>query len=227
MGCGLISFVCIYDDKDGVYIPSMLNSLPQTEVILCEVIKGVEDYTKFIYQNGCVKSYEIGVKDFNFADVRNIAKDFATNDWIFSIDADERLQYDQHNHLFEVIKLDCEAVSMKVYDPNINKGAEVVRLFKKHLNWVGYAHEQIITDKLVKTNLLIRHDGYANLSKEQQHEKSMRNLSLMLKDVENNNKKYWLEKIISTAKTIDVNMLDKNYKLKEFKNVVRKKNVDR
>lgn len=226
----MISFVCIYDDSDGVFVPGMLNSLPDCEVILVEVIKNVDDYTKLIYQNKNIINYEMGIKDFNFSEARNRAKDLATNNWIFSIDADERLQYDQHNHLFEVIKMDCDAVSMKIYDPSLNVGAEVVRLFKKGIDWVGFAHEQILAEKEVKTNIMIRHDGYANLTKEQWHKKNMRNLCLMLKDVDNNQKNYWLKKIIQTSQKIDVNFLDediKESKLKELKNVIRQKDRNR
>ena len=199
-----ISFVCIYCEEDKPKLEGMLKTIPSNcEIVLMEVVVGeYPDYqVEMFKQDRLIKEGRIYAPVFRFDTCRNIAKKFATKDWIFSIDADERLQIDQHQQLLGLIDLpDIDSFSFIMVDiiPNNNGvvgSAMVRRLFKKELNWVGACHEQIFSENGSSTDLVIRHDGH----KADKFARTERNLKLMLQDTDNNLKPYWYNKIIDTA----------------------------
>jgi len=221
-----VSFVCVYDPRDEHLIEGLQATLPKdaewifVKCIQDKTISKTDVQTNLItYKEYRYISAEIKINpnDFNFSLVKNIANQYANYNYIFSIDADERLQIDQHEIIKKMITdYNYGVIAMKVYDPaGINAGI-VSRLFKKDFEWLGYCHEQIskngeVVEPEVITNILIRHDGY-HIEKN----RNKRNLFLLLKDVENNTKDYWLSKIINICY---------NIKNKELENA--KKNANR
>lgn len=196
-----ISFVCIYHKDDFHYLQGMIDTLPSdSEIVLMEVKEGEKEEVKITYSNKYKKLGYITLPEFRFDKARNLAKSVATYNWIFSIDADERLCIDQHKGIKELINLDYESFTMRVYDVTKNTGGVVRRLFKKKYDWFGACHEQILTEKNLDTKVLIRHVGYSNTDPIPKLE---RNLNLMLQDKENNLKIYYREKIIQTIKEIE------------------------
>jgi hypothetical protein len=196
-----LSFVCIFDEKDGGYLPRMLDTLPDCEKVLLLVKNGEVDKLELHTETEKLKVGILYLKEFAFDKARNYAKEVATNDWIFSIDADERLCIDQHEvilNLTKQIQYDC--FQFVICDTPTAQSGIVRRMFRKELNWVGKAHEQIISDKVARTNILIRHEGYT--SKETLIEKQERNLKLMLKDIDNNTNEYYYNIILNSAKNI-------------------------
>lgn len=196
-----ISFVCIYGKKDFHYLQGMINTLPKNiELVLIEVrqIEGAETTINITEKDNAkqIGFINISPENFRFDTVRNLAKSLARYEWIFSIDADERLCIDQHNYLYELINTEFDSFTFKVFDVNNNSFGIVRRLFKKSYDWVGACHEQILSLNCRETKLLIRHEGYS--SKETLLDKNKRNLDLMLQDKDNNLTDYYKDKIMNT-----------------------------
>lgn len=196
-----ISFVCIYDKKDFHYLQGMINTLPEKiELVLIEVrqIEGAETTINITEKDNTkqIGFINISPENFRFDTVRNLAKSLARYEWVFSIDADERLCIDQHNYLYELINTEYDSFTFKVFDVNNNSFGIVRRLFKKSYDWVGACHEQILSLNCRDTKLLIRHEGYN--SNETLLDKNKRNLDLILQDKDNNLTDYYKDKIMNT-----------------------------
>jgi tetratricopeptide (TPR) repeat protein len=133
----------------------------------------------------------------DFAAARNEALEHATGDWIFWLDADDRLDEENRTELRSLIAgLPDENIAylMKcVCLPDAATGASVVlyqpRLFRNHpqIRWQYRVHEQILPavqrqgGRLAWTKVVIRHAGYQDAAARRR--KLERNLRLCELDV--------------------------------------------
>ena len=221
-----LSIVIIFSEQDSEYLKNLLPTIPKDIEIIA--IKTLQtdfelDADKSIKEIENVKYGTYYYKEFNFAEARNYAKNFATGDWIFSLDADEYLS----PRAFKLIRETISKIDKKVGGiicgladviPNeITAVIKVMRLFinKKDIMWEFGCHEQI-TDNIIKagyqiaeTNILIEHLGY-NISKKGLFEKLNRNFDLLCKEyvvqTHENKKMYIKNKLIET--TIKLNQIN-------------------
>lgn len=131
---------------------------------------GSTDKTVQIAQNLGAKVIHYVKKDF--ADARNFGKNLASGDWIFYIDADERLTQELATQIKQVIKF-SDTVAYKINRENYYLGKkwpkveQLERLFKKsHLiEWYGPVHESPkVNGKIGKLNGSLQHFTHKSLS---------------------------------------------------------------
>lgn len=140
------------------------------------------------------------VNDFSVA--RNYALAQCTGNWIFYLDADERLDKSSIAELREIIKENERAAyycSVKSYDSGESRDNSLryPRLFfnTPEIRFEGKVHEQIepslIQNKyrIANSNVLIHHLGY-DIPKEEQQKKALRNLKLLKEQYEQNQSAY-------------------------------------
>lgn len=134
------------------YISGAVTSLKK----LCEEIIVIDDYST----DSTVEIVKkLGVKvinpprNSNFSEKRNCVLPVVTNEWLFYLDADERLTKDLINEIKEVVVLKKNASAYWINRKNIILGKELKsktwfpdsqpRLFKKSefIGWSGHIHE--------------------------------------------------------------------------------------
>lgn len=161
------------------------------EIVIVDT--GSEDNTVKIAEKFGAKIYSYTWND-DFSEARNVALSKCNSDWVFYLDADERLDASSKQVLKSLTSLNKNlGVRCKIYSiDEINKKPKLqysTRLFKNNsgIKFKGKAHEQI-DDSLLETNyqiinsdLMINHIGY-NIDKEGLRKKAERNLKLLLKD---------------------------------------------
>lgn len=221
----MLSIVVIYDEKDINYLPGLIETIPSgCELILCKT-EPSELYSLTIQKNYkdsiitkdnlTVLHYDIFYKkgDFSFSEIRNAAKSVAKNEWILSLDADERIMISQEeiDNLKEVsekigginitnfdfspnLKLEKDN---EVWDGNYDRQALVYcRLFRKRFNWTYRVHERIEVDiekqgfLIADSTILLKHIGYNSIVTKQ--EKFTRNLHMMYKELAVNPGCQWI-----------------------------------
>lgn len=117
--------------------------------------------------------------EFRFDKARNIAKDFVQTDYTLQLDADEKLIYGDVDKWCE---LDCEGYIVNIVNTYGHQPSDIFptcRLFKTKYDYVGYAHERPIIDKLNNTDIILLHSGYYD--KSNWKEKATRNANLIIK----------------------------------------------
>lgn len=145
----------------------------------------------------------------NFADARNEYLRYAKGDWILVLDADERVEADQHETLKNLIKQPSCAYNVNIYSP-LSHGkndreedkpfhiGDYPRLFKniKGLKYEGRIHEQILNSmirlniSILNCDLIIQHTGYSNSDK-LLPQKWLRNLRLLKKQIAEESNNYF------------------------------------
>jgi len=226
-----ISFVVLYCDDDVQYLDGLIESLPRnTELILVKTVESETPKVKFygtrIQYQVLICDYEINYIDFNLAHFRNVAKSFATCEWIVSLDADERIslsQVDIDMILKQPQTVGGLMVSLISFTNDNKKGIintiQPVRIFRKQFNWNYIIHEQILEDisnqfyNIRSTDIMIRHIGYA--SPEIQLKKLRRNLPLICKQMIKTPTEYMEYKLWQTANALmQVNQYFKDEQIK-------------
>ncbi len=138
--------------------------------------------------------------DDNFASAKNYAIDKVTGDWILFLDADEEFEAGSSSKLRETIKIaeDSNYESILILLRNINKFGKYsnelhpLRIWKNK-NSVRYKnpiHEVLQNYKkpALKSDLVVRHYGYGDISSDKKAEKNKRNFKI-LKGYYNKNQK--------------------------------------
>lgn len=145
---------------------------------------------------------ELGAKVFefpwcdSFAAARNVSIDHATGDWIFWLDADDRIDFQNIERLRKlfaslgdedrVYMMTC--LSLAQYDVDPAQVLPHCRLFRRHpqLRWERRVHEQIVTaaealgHEIVATDIRIQHIGSRDPALSRR--KANRNLRLLRLD---------------------------------------------
>ncbi len=203
--------ICIMSNqKDANYMPGCIRSLPKyCEVIWCVNEPGegsdVFTITKQIYnEDRNIKQCEyINQKDnFSFSNIRNKMLETATRDWIFTIDADERIanEYDTDWLTFlNTIPSNVGGLNINIFSFNKQmkhgkgwgQSQAACRLFRndEDIRYVFRAHEQIkysITTQryeIINSALLLNHYGYLGENPQELYNKYTRNTDLMIRDL--------------------------------------------
>ena len=168
------------------------------EIIVIDT--GSNDYTKELileFENKKLKLFDFEWCD-DFSKVRNFGINQANSDWVIFIDADEIFQIDNKNKLYEILSLLDNVVqkkdislSFEIHEKNTSFiFDDIPRMIYKNGNckYYGNVHEEIRSNKgkaiLIKTNIILFHDGYSKevISKK---DKKKRNVLLLNKCIEN------------------------------------------
>ena len=171
----------------------------------------------------------------NFSAARNFALGKATGNWIFYLDADERLDTNskaEFKKLSDANLLIGYYCTVKNYnlDKNRDNSVRHIRLFANspEIKFVGKVHEQIepslIQNKyqLLHSNILIHHIGYTG-SKEEKQNKIERNLFLLKEEYETAKAAYSLFQIAQSYNVLN----DKLNAFKYYKSAGESVGLDR
>ncbi len=141
-----------------------------------------------------------GAKVFNqqwegdFSKHRNFSMEQATSDWIFIIDADERICEEDVPRLKEMINSDQHSIiSINVFnvygkDVKMTTFLPSIRLFRRDLNlrYEGIVHNRLVFPEdatIVRANVKLKHLGY-DLSPDQMRKKFERSHALLEKQMQ-------------------------------------------
>lgn len=156
------------------------------EIILVDT--GSTDRTREIATDFGAKVFDFPWND-SFADARNESLRHATGDWIFWLDADDRLDVKTYHELMDLFHdlpaKDKVAYVMPCHCTGTEEMTCHVRLFRNQpdLFWCYRAHEQILPalehldTELIWTDITIEHTGYQDVVL--YHSKLERNLRLL------------------------------------------------
>lgn len=223
-----LSFVIIHCESDTDYIKHLLPTLPsEAEIILIKTIPvnqyDITDENSFkfkIEKNIKYGDFYYLENNFNFSQARNYAKNLATKDWIFSLDADEYLSpraIKLINQMINEVPENTGGIICSCIDsiPNEDmKPYKVLRLFrnKNEFNWEYAIHEQIGDSiinsgfQLMDSNLLLEHTGYV-VNDVLKLQKLKRNFYILARELNNytdEKKQIYIENfLINTALAIN------------------------
>ncbi|MCX7909589.1 MAG: hypothetical protein N2560_08755 [Ignavibacteria bacterium] len=196
--------VILFDQIDNDLLPDCLLSLPKwCKPLIFNAKEGSEERIKEIRNDEHLQLYEYtytGV--LNFAKARNLAKFYAETSWIISIDADERLDYNQHKYIYQLLtEADDDIGGFMVTqwsfcsfirdtehpERNLRLAVPTVRIFRNlpPFTWRFEIHEVIEPSiiesgyTILDTKINFLHEGYA-LSKERMKQKLERNIRTIL-----------------------------------------------
>jgi glycosyltransferase involved in cell wall biosynthesis len=166
--------------------------------VICETIyeKGADYEAELLVDNMVGDFRKVYAKiyydEFRFDKARNVAKSFANTKYIFSLDADETIIF---GDIDKVIQSNKDCYSVCILSPVGNEMALSwgQRLFKREIDWVGYAHETPDTQSTTRSNIVLYHTGYADESK--LYGKAKRNNDLIMKSGMALNNEWYREKL--------------------------------
>ncbi|WP_162595938.1 glycosyltransferase [Bacillus sp. CGMCC 1.16541] len=176
-------------------IERCLNSIQKVVDEIVIVDTGSTDQTLELLKKYHVKLIQTNWND-SFSEARNVAKSHSSSEWILTIDADEYLA-NQEPPLREMLVSTCEAgwITVKNFlsDDFLHSNQQrALRLFKNNelYSFSGRIHEQILPSilqqhhkvEVLEIPLEIHHTGYLQ-SEVLTHQKSLRNLSLLKKEL--------------------------------------------
>lgn len=129
----------------------------------------------------------------DFSKARNQSLSYATCDWIFIVDADERIYADDVPHLQKLLKDErAQVISINVYNVYGDGDTGVTflpstRLFRRSLGlrYDGIVHNVLVyseTQPILRTGIRLRHLGYG-LDKEKMQKKFARSKELLEKQL--------------------------------------------
>lgn len=190
--------ICIIAKNEEQMIEECLESVKDISNDIIVVDTGSTDKTKEIALSYTNRVYNY-VWDDDFAKARNFCLDFAQNEYILSIDCDERLMNPEVlAHKLDSLEANVGGILVKVTSYNDKKAgkdtyvSKMVRLFRnnKKFRFKGIIHEQIVHSiieneyKLSDSDIDFLHKGY-NLDPLQMRNKQKRNLNLLLRQTKN------------------------------------------
>ena len=139
----------------------------------------------------------------DFAAAKNYSLEMATCDRILLLDTDEYLEEFKIEDIERVFSKGEDSIGLFLRKNHFVTGGEsritnewVPRIFsKKHYHYQGVVHEQLVSLKgtgmeapRIRTSIVVDHDGYM-LSREDTQRKADRNISLLIKEKDNLQKK--------------------------------------
>lgn len=148
--------------------------------------------------------YHLWKDDFSF--IRNLFAQYASNDWIFQIDADEYLDINNCEEIKKAICLldhtpyETKIISPILVDHDFSETLHTKRIYKKNTNlkYHGLIHEELRFNNSIKTTYLIIsnkffHDGYKKeiIESKQKYERNVRLLKQMIEMEPNNIRWYY------------------------------------
>ena len=186
---------CLIVRDEEKLLPGCLDSIRSWADEIIVVDTGSNDKTVSI-----AMSY--GAKIFNqqwegdFSKHRNSSIEQATSDWVFIIDADERICEEDIPRLKELINSDQHSIiSINVFnvygqDEKMTTFLPSIRLFRRDLNlrYEGIVHNRLVFPQnasIVRANIRLKHLGY-DLSPEQMRKKFERSHALLEKQLQKN-----------------------------------------
>ena len=191
--------LCMIVKNEEKYLPTALQSVKDIVNEMIIVDTGSTDRTvEIAKRNGAIVFPFKWCDDFSQA--RNFSLDKATGDWILCLDADERIQRSELPKIRRTInRSDISAISVIQRIPQKKgnfisfKDSEYCRLFRNlaGIRFQGRIHEQILpaiqskNGKIIKSDIIIDHWAYG-VTSEKKAKRAERNLSLLLKDAEEN-----------------------------------------
>jgi glycosyltransferase involved in cell wall biosynthesis len=196
------------------YLKDCLLSIKDVADEIVIVDTGSTDKTKQIAAEFGAKIYDyVWINDFSAA--RNYSLQQSTGEWILYIDADERLDSSSILELKKIISNKtlsgcyCTVLS---YDSGESRDNSLryPRLFfnSPEIKFEGRVHEQIGASlvrnnyQLLNSNILIHHLGY-NISKDEQKNKALRNLTLLKAEYEFNKSAYIAFQLAQSYNVVD------------------------
>ncbi|WP_201730184.1 glycosyltransferase [Carnobacterium maltaromaticum] len=153
----------------------------------------------------------------DFSEIRNLLTDYATNDWIFQIDADEFIIKKDFKYLKELMFfLDISSISPKIISPmlidhDLSETLHTKRIYKKDdkLRYFGSIHEELRYNNSSNTPYMfitypIYHDGYMSevLDAKQKYLRNYNLLKEMIKVEPNNIRWYYF--LVREASALEI-----------------------
>lgn len=190
--------VCMIVRNEERYLSDCLESIKEVADQIIILDTGSTDKTLDIARSSGAEIHHFDWCD-DFAAARNESIKYATGDWIFWLDADERLVQDSIPELKRQLKPESLPVACKVHIRNIKEDginftlSDAHRLFNNNrgIRFTGRIHEQIaasvsqLNGKERDTGIILNHLGYG-LSPEETKHKNRRNLELLERMVRDN-----------------------------------------
>ncbi len=189
--------LCLIARNEEERIGAALDSVARFASEIIVIDTGSDDATQTIARQHGATVVDSPWQD-NFSQARNRAIEEARSDWILMIDADEQLAPGQEKKLARLISdttKDAWFVQIRSPLAGRQRGQVFVhalpRLFRNRqdFRFRGRVHEQIheslyeANAQIGQSDLLLEHSGYA-LSDEIRHEKLLRNLELLRRDLD-------------------------------------------
>ena len=185
--------ICMIVRNEEHFLPGCLQSVAGLADEIIVVDTGSKDTTIEIAQSFGAKVYSHKWND-NFSEHRNQSLSYATGDWVFQIDADEKLvtSSEETRRIIEAVDEKVNALHIFIQDQNRQDITQSVfqfpRIFRRSANpsYYGNVHNQLkIEGESQSVNIIINHYGY-DLDHDQQYQKSIRTKRLLLKQLEEN-----------------------------------------
>lgn len=188
--------ICIIAKNEEKHIEKCLQALVPLKEEIVVVDTGSTDATKEI-----AAKYADGLYDFvwinDFSAARNFSIEKASNDWVLILDCDEYVTGFDTDAIQAFIKSSPQSVGQIEHHNLLGEEGKEQTIYLDYLerffdrrfyHYEGAIHEQIcaIGDLPLTTGrvaITVLHDGYFGSAKER-HEKDMRNLSMLLDNLE-------------------------------------------
>ena len=186
---------CLMVKNEEELLPGCLDSIRNWVDEIIVVDTGSEDKTVEIAESYGAKVYHQPWEN-DFSKHRNYTIELATMDWVFIIDADERIyEEDVHELLIHTNNDDVKVISLYVYNVYGDNEDTVTflnspRLFRSKLNlrYNGAVHNQLQIPSeilVLNTKLRLKHLGY-DLSPEKMRKKHVRTKTLLEEQLKEN-----------------------------------------
>ncbi|MDZ4722880.1 MAG: tetratricopeptide repeat protein [candidate division Zixibacteria bacterium] len=186
---------CMIVKDEAELLADCLNSIREWVDEIIVVDTGSTDETVSISESFGAKVFHQEWEG-NFSKHRNYSLEQATNEWVFIIDADERVVQDDVPKLVSLLQeTQHSVISINVYNV-YGKNEETVnflpsiRLFRRKLNlrYEGIVHNMLQIPKseiVLRADITIRHLGY-DLSSEKMCKKALRSRALLEQQLKEN-----------------------------------------